>query len=218
MTWSWKISFSQTGLGQQIPVYRFGSQPDVTWASPEKASIPSSVDWYKRTGPTGRLKKRQDEWYRISREPSKFCVERVNGQRSSSLKKTTTHSKEGSFSWGGVHKRPDRQYLYRNTERMRWCLILGMWLMELTAWAQAPPVLPGKPAEPVVSQFDRRVAGNSLATDRPQKQVQPQTPQPRLSKYKSGHLIQNRIQMPKRSQATVLVLIFLVRHWGLCCS
>lgn len=187
--------------------------------SPGKANILPSVDYYKRSGPTRELKKGQDEWYGISRGLSIFCVKRVNGQESSSLNKTTTHSKRRPFSRGRLKNGVVYQYLSVMYDQIYRLVLLTLLLNWSAAVAQEKPrVLPGKSSEPVARQSDGRLAGDSSGTYRVQSQIQPQTSQRRLSKYQSGQPIQNRIQMPRRSQSTTPILIFLVRHWGLCCS
>lgn len=91
---------------------------------------------------------------------------------------------------------------------MRWCLLLGLWLISPLAWGQTPPVSPGKATEPAVRHFDRRVAGDSLATDRPQKQVLQEPNQSRINENQPLHQQLRRLQIPKQVQANMPVLLF----------
>ena len=88
-------------------------------------------------------------------------------------------------------------------------VLLTLILSGTVAFAQQTPPMPsGKSAESTAQQSDGRRAANPSGTYRPQSQLQPQTPQRRLSKNQSGQPIQNRMQMPKPTQATMPVLIF----------
>ena len=93
-------------------------------------------------------------------------------------------------------------------------LLLFAWISPMRAWGQTPSMSPGKSSEPTARQSNGRTAVNPLKTYRPQSRIQPQTPPRRISKYQSGHPMQNRIQMPTRTQATMPILIFFSAALG----
>ena len=68
-------------------------------------------------------------------------------------------------------------------------------------------VLPGKAPKPVARQSANRMTDDSSGTHRPQSQIQPQT---RIRKYQSD----NRMQLPKRTQTTMPVLVFFSAALG----
>lgn len=87
-------------------------------------------------------------------------------------------------------------------------LIFGLWLLGLPVWGQAPTVLPGKSSQSALRHSDNPKAGVPSGTYQPQSQIQPQTPQRRLSQNQPNYREQNRIQMPKQTQPITAVLIF----------
>ncbi|GAB3642812.1 histidine kinase [Spirosoma arcticum] len=91
---------------------------------------------------------------------------------------------------------------------MRPLLFLTLLLNWAIAFGQEKGlVLTGKLPEPAARQSDSRMTGDSSGTYRPQSKIQAQT---RIRKYQSD----NRMQMPKRTQATLPVMVFFSAALG----
>ena len=91
---------------------------------------------------------------------------------------------------------------------MRWLLFLTLLLNWSIAFGQEKVlVLPGKGSEPATRQSYRRMTGDSSGTYPLPGKIQPKT---RIRKYP----IDNRIQVLKRDQATMAVLVFFSAALG----
>ncbi|MBC7922521.1 MAG: histidine kinase [Ferruginibacter sp.] len=111
---------------------------------------------------------------------------------------------------------------------MRWGLFFGWWLIGLLAWGQATLTPAGQhtgptlrivpsdltPFGPVDLQPYTWVFLNPSGTYQPQRQIRAGTSPFRVSQSQPNHPKRQRIQMPKRTQATMPVLIFFSAALG----
>ena len=98
---------------------------------------------------------------------------------------------------------------------MRWLLFLTLLLNWATLFGQEKVlVLPEKASESAARHSVTRMTGDSLAVYLLQSQIRPEMSQLRVSQNRPNHPIQQRIQMPKRSQATMPVLVFFSAALG----